>query len=113
MDKLEGYYEQKDELLQSTLLALRTIILEQHPEITEDLKWNSPCFLFKKKILCFLMVKKGAKDPYILFMKGKELHFPELDMQDRKLMKSLSVDVNADIDVELVEKILQAAIQLY
>ncbi len=108
-----NYYLSLEEPLQSCLLAVRDIILSMDEEISECIKYGVPCFVIKGKPLCYLFKKKSEKFPYILFVKGKELHFPELDSGDRKLMKSLSIDPEKDIEMELIKKILLAALELY
>lgn len=108
----QNYYLKLEEPLQSCLLAVRDIILSADGELSECIKYGVPCFVLNGKPVCYLFKKKNAKLPYILFVKGKELDFPELESGDRKLMKSLSIDPEKDIDIELVLKVLNAAIEL-
>lgn len=108
-----NYYLNLEEPLKGSLLTVREIILDCDKELSETIKYGVPCFLFKDRPICYLFKKKTAKLPYILFVKGKELDFPELDMGDRKLMKSLSFDPEKDLDIKLIQKIILTAIFLH
>ncbi|KAA1242987.1 DUF1801 domain-containing protein [Aquimarina sp. RZ0] len=73
MKKIDCYYLNMEEPNKSCLLALRSIILKQDPEISETKKWGMPCFCFKKKMFCYLWTDKKTQDPYILFVEGNYL----------------------------------------
>lgn len=47
-EKLQSYYLSKVEPFRSCLLALREIILDHNPVITETQKYFMPCFCYKK-----------------------------------------------------------------
>jgi hypothetical protein len=111
--ELHDYYLKKEEPNKSCLLVLRDIILEQDENISKSLKWNSPCFSYKNKMFCFLMIDKKLKEPYILMVEGARIDFPELDQGTRTRMKVLNIDPNTDLPIELIENILQSAIDLY
>ncbi|RYM34145.1 DUF1801 domain-containing protein [Brumimicrobium glaciale] len=108
-----NYYLKKEEPNKSCLLVLRDIILEQDENISESLKWNSPCFSYKNKMFCFLMIDKKLKEPYILMVEGARIDFPELDQGTRTRMKVLNIDPNTDLPIDLIENILQSALDLY
>ncbi|WP_010182222.1 DUF1801 domain-containing protein [Aquimarina agarilytica] len=113
MQEVATYYFNKEEPNKSCLLSLRTIILEQHSGITETLKWGTPCFSFKNKMLCFLAVTKKTGIPYILFVEGKYLNDPELETGNRKRMKSLAIDPLKDIPKQRIQQILNTALNVY
>ena len=108
----ESFYFSKVEPAKSCLLALRTIILQNHNSIVETIKYGMPCFCIGKKILCYLWVDKKTGEPYILFIEGKNLDFPELEAGKRTKMKIFRVDPNKDLPVIFIIKFLKAAIEL-
>ena len=56
-------------------------------------------------MLCYFNFHKKYRAPYISFNKGRELDFPELLQEDRKLFKILLIDENADLPVDLISEI--------
>lgn len=108
-----NFYFSKPEPNQSCLLTLKSIILDEDPNISESIKWGLPCFSYKKKMFCFLSIDKKNDEPYILFVEGNNLDFPELVRGDRKRMKVLPVNPNTDIPIKLLRTILNTAIDLY
>ncbi|AJW65126.1 hypothetical protein VO54_03700 [Elizabethkingia miricola] len=113
MEQLQNYYINKVEPNKSCLLALRDIILKQHPDITETRKWGMPCFCYKKKVFCYLWTDKKTDKPYILMVEGKYLSHPELEEGNRTKMKIFSVNPNQDLPIGTIEIILQTALDLY
>lgn len=112
-EKLQDYYLKLEEPNKSCMLVLRDIILEQDENVSETRKWNSPCFCFKNRMFCFLMIDKKTKEPYVLMVEGARLDFPELDQGKRTRMKVLNIDPNKDLPIELIEDIFQGALDLY
>lgn len=112
-DNLQSYYLRKEEAIKSCLLALRDVILEQDEHVSETRKWNSPCFCYKNKMFCFLMVDKKNNYPYLLMVEGARLDFPELVQGNRTRMKTLAVDPTVDIPIKTIERILNSALDLY
>ncbi|MDX1446319.1 DUF1801 domain-containing protein [Lishizhenia sp.] len=110
MEENINIYLKQDEPLQSCWLTLRSIIRKHDELITECVKYGSPCFLYRDKILCYLWKDKKSNQPYILFSDGNSLHHPVLDFKGRKKMKSMEVDPNKDIPIELVKEVLTQAI---
>ncbi|RFC55845.1 DUF1801 domain-containing protein [Brumimicrobium aurantiacum] len=112
-NKTHNFFLSKEEPNKSCLLALREIILEQNEGISESIKWGSPCYSFKNKMLCFLMVDKKSDHPYLLMVKGNELDFEALQQGTRKKMKVLPIHPEKDIPIRLLEEIIQSALSLY
>ncbi len=112
-ENLHDYYMNKEEPNKSCLLVLRDIILEQDENVSESIKWNSPCFSYKNRMFCFLMIDKKTNEPYLLMVEGIRLDFPELDQGNRTRMKTLAVDPTKDLPIKTIEKILQSALDLY
>jgi len=111
--EIDRYYYSKEEPVQSCLLALRSIILEHDPEVSETRKWSMPCFTYKKKMFCFLWTEKKTNEPYILMVEGNYLYHPLLEKGDRSRMKILRIRPTADIPIEIVKTILDDALDLY
>ena len=76
VDKLHDYYLSKKEPNKSCLLALRSLILQQDPNITETQKYGMPCFCYRKKMFCYLWTDKKTDAPYLLMVEGKHLDHP-------------------------------------
>lgn len=110
---LDHFYLDQEEPNKGCFLALKSIILSVDPDITTAWKYKLPFFCFRGKMFCYLWQDKKDKKPYIGFVEGKHLNFPELIQGDRKRMKILPVDPNKDIPIHLVRKILLNAIELY
>jgi uncharacterized protein DUF1801 len=113
IDKISEFYFASSEPNKSCFLALRDILLKYDPEISETVKYNMPCFLYKKHILCYLWSDKATKEPYILWSKGHEIDHPLLETGTRKKMKILRVDPAQDLPIKTIHKILQLALELY
>jgi hypothetical protein len=112
-EQLYNFFLNKSELNKICLFVLRDIILEQDEHVSESIKWNSPCFSYKNKMFCFLMVDKKTDQPYILMVEGIRLDFPELEQGNRTRMKVLYINPAKDIPIKKIENILQSALDLY
>lgn len=112
-EELHNYYLGKEEPNKSCLLALREIILNLAPNITETRKWGMPCFCYKEKMFCYLWTDKKTNDPYILMVEGKYLDHPELEKGNRTRMKILRINPNKNLPIKTIEHIFQKALDLY
>lgn len=113
MTPLENYYAKLQEPLQSTMLALRSIILNINPEITPEWKYKLPFFYYKKKPFCYLWKDKKTQEPYIGVIKGKLISHPDLVLGNRKQIPILPLKSNEDLPIEKIHYILEEAIKLY
>ncbi len=113
MEQTDNFYLNQEEPNKSCLLALRKIILEQDDAITETRKYGMPCFCYKKKMFCYLWTDKKTKEPYILFVEGKHLNHPELEIGKRSRMKIFRIDPNKDLPMNTIELLLDVALDLY
>jgi hypothetical protein len=111
--EIDNYYLNKEEPNKSCLLALRNIILEQDSNITETQKWGMPCFCYKKKMFCYLWTDKKTDEPYILFVEGKHLAHPELEVGKRSKMKILRINPNTNLPLPTIKLLLNNALNLY
>ena len=112
-DDTINYYLNKEEPYMSCLLALRSIILKQDEMVSETRKWGMPCFCYMKKMFYYLWTDKKTDEPYILMVESKHLHHRELEAGKRSRMKVLRIDPTKDRPIEIIEKILNDALNLY
>lgn len=113
IDELYNYYLEQEELQKSCLLALRSIILEQDENVSETVKYGMPCFCYKKKMFCYLWTDNKTKEPYILFVEGRLLNYPELEIGKRSRMKILRINPSIDLPIDLIRSLLDDALNLY
>ena len=113
LNTLESYYFRQTEPNQSCLLALRASILQLDDQITESLKWGTPCFSYRNRMFCFLALTKAPQLPYLLMVEGHLLPHSQLETGNRKRMKSLPIDPTKDLPIPLVQEIVTAALNLY
>lgn len=109
----ETFYLNQDEPNKSCLLTLRDIILDEDTNITETKKYGMPCFCYKNKMFAYLWIDKKIHEPYILFVEGNYLNFPELETGSRSRMKILRINPAKDLPLETINKILNKALDLY
>jgi len=110
---IDNYYLNKEEPNKSCLLALRSIILEQDPNVSETQKYGMPCFCYKKKMFCYLWTDKKTDEPYILMVEGKYLHHPDLEEGSRSRMKIFRVNAKKDLPRRKIKQLLNDALDLY
>jgi Domain of unknown function (DU1801) len=113
LEELQKYYLSKDEPIRSCLLALRGIVLDQNPAITETRKYGMPCFCYKKKPFCYLWTDKRTDEPYLLMVEGNHLYHPELEQGDRAKMKIFRVNPDLDLPIDTILEILTSGLGLY
>ena len=109
----DTYYLKINEPNKSCHLALRSIILDQDTQVTETIKYGMPCFCYKKKMFCYLWTDKKTNEPYLLFVELKHLDHPKLEVESRSRMKIFRVNPNKDLPIRTIEKLLNAALDLY
>lgn len=96
MKQLDDFYQNQEEPIKGTFLALRDIILKQDKDITHVLKYGMPFFCYKGKMFCYLWIHKKYKKPYFAIVEGK--HFDEsfLLQEARSRMKIMLLDADQD-----------------
>ena len=103
MRAVEGFYEEKDESIKACLLALRRIILAQDHNVNET----------QKKAFCYLWTDKKTLEPYVLFVEGKHLNHPNLEIGKRSRMKIFRVNSDKDLPIQTLQQLLNSALDLY
>ncbi|MCD8031052.1 MAG: DUF1801 domain-containing protein [Bacteroides sp.] len=109
----DQFYLSLPEPQRGTLLALRSILLSYDKDISETRKYGMPCFLYKRKILCYLWTDRKTEELYILMAEGRHLTHLALEQGSRARMKILRIDPGADIPVDAIGEVLREAIGLY
>lgn len=113
MNEHQNFFLRQQEPNSSCLLALRSIILNQHVQISETLKYGMPCFVYAKKAICYLWIDKKTTEPYILFVEGHLLNNSELEIGTRSRMKILRINPDVDIPFALIENIIAQLLAYY
>jgi hypothetical protein len=113
MQESQHFYLNQNEPNKSCLLALRHIILQQDPDVSETLKYGMPCFCYRKKAFCYLWTDKRTTFPYLLMVEGKHLDQVELEAGQRLRMKTLPINPQEDLPIDTIQRILTAALELY
>jgi hypothetical protein len=110
--ELDFFYLKQDEEIRDCLLALKTIILNFHTEITPEWKYKLPFFYYKNKPLCYFWFHKKSKQPYIGFVDGGLINHPDLLQEKRSRMKILLIDEKNDLPLTTIHAILTLALPL-
>lgn len=113
ISELEAYYVSKEEPVRSTLLALRSHILNYNEEMTETWTHRMPMFRYKGKLFCYLWTDKKTYVPYMGIYKGIEIEHPLLELGNRNKMKVIYFDAEKDIPVDTINEIFEMALKLY
>lgn len=113
ISELDQLYLKQQEPNQSCLLALRSIILELSPAITESIKYGMPFFSYKGKMFCYFWKDKKTMEPYVGVMKGSLIEHPLLEQGNRALIKIFRINPNQDIPVQELKRVLTLAMTLY
>lgn len=108
MNDLEQYYFKQEEPFKSLFFALRDIVLSWDDHINECLKYGSPCYLYRGKIMCYHFKDKSGQ-AYVLFNYGKQLKHPMLEFKGRKSMQSVDVFPDQDIPIDGLTEIFYQA----
>jgi hypothetical protein len=106
MTPLEEFYHQQPEPHRGCYLAMRDLVLNLHPDITADWKWNTPFFAFRKKMFCYFWKDKKTDELYIGFHKSTHIDHPKLEIGNRKLLKIYRINPNEDLPITEIEEIL-------
>jgi len=103
---IDTYYLEQKEPQKSVLLALRHIILNHNPDISEAWKYRMPFFLYRKNIFCYVWTNKKTREPYIGFMDGYKINHKKLIIGERARVKILLINSKKDLPVNIIRKIL-------
>ena len=113
MTTLDNFYLQQEEPTKECFLALKEIIIQQDPDITNVMKYGMPFFCYKGKMFCYLWFHKVHKQPYIGIVEGMRFDEPFLIKEKRSRMKIMLLNPNEDLPKETIDNVLQKAINFY
>ncbi|WP_294818655.1 DUF1801 domain-containing protein [uncultured Flavobacterium sp.] len=112
MRPIDSYFLEKEGNVRECLLSLRSHILSYTINVTEEWKYRMPFYCYKGKMLCYFWTDKKIGYPYIGFVDGGKMDYPELIQDKRARMKILPVDPEAELPIALVNTILDHAMRL-
>ncbi|MEN0051031.1 MAG: DUF1801 domain-containing protein [Bacteroidota bacterium] len=113
MNLLDSFYLEKEEPIQSCLLALRSIILNYNEDFEPLWRYRLPCFMYQDQIFCYLWVDRRTQFPYIAVGKGVEIEHPNLVQGSRTFVKLFYVNPTEDIPIDNIQEIFDLAMELY
>lgn len=113
MKALDEWYDEQPEPNRACFAAMRHYILRFDEQITETVKYGMPCFCLKDKPFCYLWKDKKTNEPYILVVEGHRVQHPDLQSGNRKRMKTLPIDPNTDLPVDLIDEVLGLVLPFY
>jgi len=113
MNPLDNFYLEKEEPIQSCLLALRSIILNYNKDFEPLWKYRLPCFMYQGQIFCYLWVDRKTQFPYIAVGKGVQIEHPDLVQGNRTFVKLLYINPEEDIPIDTIQEIFDRAMELY
>lgn len=113
MNPNDNYYYKHEEPIRSCFLAMRDLILSQHPALNEQWKYSMPFFCYSKKMFCYLWIRKESGTPYLGVVEGKRIRHPSLIAEKRSRMKILLLDPKKDLPIKIIRQILKEALTFY
>jgi hypothetical protein len=112
LNELDLFYLRQEEPQKSTLLGVRSILLNFDKGISETYKYKLPFFTYQNKMLCYLWIQKKDSIPYIGFVDGNNIIHEDLIKGSRKQMKILLLNPEIDLPIISINEILRKAIYL-
>ena len=113
LNPLDQFFERQEEPNKSCLISLRQIIKDFDPNISEHWKYKLPFYYYKGRTFCYIWKDKKSKLPYIGMVRGILIDHPALYLGNRTRMKSLTIDPQKDIPLDLIYEIFGLAKKLY
>ena len=110
--ELDNFFLNQKEPNKSCFMALREIIINFNPAITEHWKYKVPFYYYQGKPFCYLWQDKKTSEPYIGIVKGHLIDNPIIIKGNRKKMKVFMIDPNMDIPIEDIYLIFMEIINL-
>ena len=110
---IDAYFSEKEEPVKSYLQFLRTHLLKQNINITEEWKYGMPMYCYKGKMFCYLWVHKKYHQPYLGIVEGNKIDHIDLIIEKRARMKILLFDPHKPIPIKKINGILKQVLALY
>ncbi|ASU35612.1 DUF1801 domain-containing protein [Mucilaginibacter xinganensis] len=110
---IDNFFLNQDEPAKGCLLFLREHILNFDTNITESWKYGMPFYCYKGKMFCYLWINRKTHNPYLGIVEGRKIDHPLLIIEKRARMKTMQIDAKQDAPIDMIDSILQMAIDLY
>ena len=104
---INQFFLDKEEPQKGCFMALRQIILNWDPLISEQWKYNLPFYYFNGKPFCYLWKDKKTQEPYIGMVRSGNIQHPMLEKGNRKKMQVMHINPVLDIDVDTIYEIFE------
>ena len=109
-DPVEDYIQKQPESKRTLLFALRDLIKETAPELSESLKWGQPCYGANSNV-CYLATQTNHIN--FGFFNGSQLPDPEKLLEGTGAqMRHIKVRNEADIKEKPFQEIIKAGFAL-
>ncbi|WP_100012322.1 DUF1801 domain-containing protein [Lentibacillus sediminis] len=109
-EKVDQFIQEQPEHPRQLMNRLRKILLESSETITEEIKWNMPCYLENGNV-CYLQPAKAHVN--LGFYHGASLQDPDSLLQGTgKTMRHIRIKNPKDIQPEKFTALIQEAIRL-
>lgn len=111
MNPIDDFIATLEPNLQELANILRHYILASSPDIKEKIAYGIP-FFFQTKNICYINPTKEGLD--LAFVKGHMLNScaDPFELKGRKNVKSIYLQSSTELDFEILDQVLQEAIQL-
>lgn len=107
--RVEDWFRKLDHPLKAAMLAVRRVILEADPRITESIKWSTPTYEFRGNLASFQ--PKAKQFVSLLFHRGAEIpgEHPRLE-GDAALARVMRFRDEADVEThrDALEAVVRA-----
>lgn len=113
INAIDNFFLTRQEPDKGCFLALREIIKNWSPKISEHWKYSVPFYYFEGKPFCYLYRKKDAKYPYIGLVRTNQLEHPDVLQGNRKKMKVMPINPEEDIPIQAIHEIFEELSKLY
>ncbi len=113
INKLDEFFLNQQEPLQSTLLAMDAILKQQDENIVAAFKYGGPFYYYKGRMFAYLWVDKITKEPYIGFVEGQKIKHAKLEVGDRKRIAILRCSTTKDLPINAIKAITKIALAFY
>ena len=102
---IDNFFITLPEPYQSVLFFLQKLLLDQ--DLTEERKWNTPFYYYKKKWFAFVSYNPKNHEIYISFVKGFKINHSKLLSEGRKQQKIYRIDPFSDVNAKELTEIIE------
>jgi hypothetical protein len=113
INNVDDFFLNLQEPLQSTLLAIDSILKQQDKNIVVAIKYGMPFYHYKGRMFAYVWQDKKTKEPYIGFVEGQKINHPKLETGDRKRIAILRCSTTKDLPLTAIKTITKQALHFY